>query len=130
MKNKNKSAVAKNAYGKTLPKPVPYSFDWTEYENTAEQKAANDMLTDDEQRKARNTSRKSKARQASLTAALLAVGIVKPDIKNDEQLRLREFVKVLMSSGKYTDEAARQLASETLDVKWADEDDDDDDNDE
>lgn len=127
MKNKTKTATAKNAYGKTLPKPVTYSFDWSEYENTAEQKAANDMLNDEEQRKARNTSRKSKARQASLTAALTAVGIVKPDIKNDEQLRLREFVKVLMSSGKYTDEAARALAAETLGVEWAGDDDDDDD---
>jgi hypothetical protein len=115
---KNSDSTATTAYGKTLETPIPYSFNWTEYADGASLAAAGDGLSIEEQVKVRNVERKSKARQAALTAALDAAGIVKPDIKNDEQLRLKEFVKVLMSSGKYTDEQARALASSTLGVEW------------
>jgi hypothetical protein len=108
------------AYGKKLDNPVPYSYAWEEYANPAEMLAAGDGLSAEEQVKVRNVERKSKARQSALTAALEAAGISKPDIKTDEQLRLKEFVKVLMSSGKYTEDAARALASSTLGVEWED----------
>ena len=77
-------------------------------------------MTLDEQRKQRNTDRQNNARQKALSAALDAAGIVKPNLENDEQLRLREFFKVVMSSKKYTEQQARELASTTLGIAWAD----------
>lgn len=126
MLDKQKKAIAYRAYGKKLDNPVPYQFDWSEYQSNVEQKAANDMLSDDEQRKARNTLRKTKARQAALTAALSAAGIEKPTEENDEQLRLKNMVKTIMSGKKHTMEQAREIASKTLGIEWADEDEDDD----
>lgn len=119
MQDKVGSSVAETAYGKKLETPIPYDYKFTAYETIDEVKAANDMLTDDETIKVRNTERLSKARQAALAAAFTAAGIVKPTIENDEQLRLREMFKVLQASKRYTDEAARELASNTLGIAWA-----------
>jgi hypothetical protein len=119
MENKQTEASAATAYGKKLDAPISYKYSWTNYSNIDEVKAANDMLTDDEIVRARNSERQLKARQQALTAALDAAGIVKPTIENDEQLRLREMFKVLMASKKYTEDAARELASNTLGIAWA-----------
>lgn len=126
MKQKTMKAEAKNAYGKALATPVPYEFSWTTYETPAEMRQANDGMSDDEQMKQRNKDRKAKARQAAWTAALDAAGIKAPTLENDDQFRLREFLKVLLSSPKYkgNEEAARAKASETLGIEWADEDED------
>lgn len=119
MQNKEKTATATTAYGKALDTPVTYSYGWQNYENIGEVKSANDMLTDDEVVRVRNNERQLRARQQALTAALDAAGVVKPTIENDEQLRLREMFKVLMASKKYTEDAARELASNTLGIEWA-----------
>jgi hypothetical protein len=123
MKTLTFTAVAEKAYGKTLATEIPYEGSFTAYENINEVRSANDMPSDATVIKWRNQERKSKARQASLTAALDAAGIVKPTIENDEQLRLRDMFKVLMSSKKYTEDAARELAATTLGLTW-DEDED------
>ena len=120
MENKSQTSEAKTAYGKSLPTAISYSYDWTAYQTIEEVKAANDLLTDDEVIKVRNTERQSNARQKSLAAALDAAGIVKPTLENDEQLRLREMFKVLMSGGKHTEDSAREVASTILGIAWAD----------
>lgn len=120
MKKQTKTATAKTAYGKPLDKPIDYTFEWDEYETNEELVAAKDEMTLDEQRKSRNTDRQNNARQKQLAAALDAAGIVKPNLENDEQLRLREMFKVLMSSKRYTEADARNLASTTLGIAWAD----------
>lgn len=117
---KKLEAVATTAYGKTLDAPVKYEYSWTEYPDFATLQAANDVLTNDEQVKVRNTERKAAARQKQLTVTLDALGIVKPTIENDEQLRLREMFKVLMASKIYTEDAAREMAAKTLNLTWAD----------
>jgi LPS O-antigen subunit length determinant protein (WzzB/FepE family) len=119
MENKTGKSEAKTAYGKTLDAPISYEYKWSTYANITELRDAKDELTDDEQVKVRNTERQNNARQKALQAALDAAGIVKPTIENDEQLRLRDMFKVLMSSKKYTEEAARELAASTLGLEWA-----------
>lgn len=118
MKEQVKTAKAETAYGKSLDAGISYDYKWSEYENISELRAAKDELTDAEQVKTRNTERQSNARQKALTAALTAAGIEKPTIENDEQLRLKQFFVVLMSSKKYTEEAARELAAQTLGLTW------------
>lgn len=117
------TAVAEKAYKKTLETPIPYSGNYSAYTDIAEVRAANDMPSDAEVLKFRNTERKTKARQAALTAALDAAGIVKPTEENDDQLRLKNMFKTLMSSKRYTEAQARELAATTLGVAW-DEDED------
>jgi hypothetical protein len=119
MENKSGKSTANTAYGQKLDTPIAYDYKWTAYANIDEVRAANDVLTDDEVVKVRNVERQNNARQKALQAALDLAGIVKPTIENDEQLRLREMFKVLMASKRYTDEAARELASNTLGIAWA-----------
>jgi hypothetical protein len=119
MENKTGNSTANTAYGAKLDSPIAYTYKWTAYQNIDEVRAANDLLTDEEQLKVRNTERLNNARQKALQAALDAAGIVKPTIENDEQLRLREMFKVLMASKKYTEDAARELAANTLGIAWA-----------
>lgn len=119
MENKTGKSTATTAYGSKLETPIAYEFSYQAYQNIDEVKAANDLLTDEEVVKVRNTERLSNARQKALQAALDAAGIVKPTIENDEQLRLREMFKVLMASKKYSEEQARALAATTLGIEWA-----------
>lgn len=118
MKEQTKTATASTAYGKQLPTPLDYTFSWKDYETFDEVKAANDALSEDEQVKVRNTERQNNARQKALTKALDDAGIVKPTLENDEQLRLREMFKVLMSSKRYTEEQAREQAATALGLTW------------
>lgn len=119
MENKTGTSVATTAYGKKLDAPISYDYKWSTYANFDELVAGKDELTPDEQVKVRNTERQNNARQKALQAALDAAGIAKPTLENDDQLRLREFFKVLMSSKKYTEEQARALAATTLSLEWA-----------
>jgi len=120
MKSKSGKATAVKAYKQKLDSPVTFTFDYETYENISEVKAAKDEPSDSEVVKFRNAQRKANARAKALTAQLDAMGIKKPTIENDEQLRLEEMFKVLMSSKKYTEEAARELASSTLGIEWDD----------
>jgi hypothetical protein len=119
MENKTATATAEKAYGQKLDAPMSYDYAWTNYANIEEVRAAKDELTDEEQVKVRNTERQNNARQKALQAALDAAGIVKPTIENNDQLRLRETYKNLMSSKKYTEQQARELAAEVLSLTWA-----------
>jgi hypothetical protein len=119
MERKTATSTANTAYGKPLATPIDYSYQWDIYTSKAEVDAANDNLSDEEVIKVRNNEHQSNARQKALQAALDAAGIVRPTLENDDQLRLREFFKVLMSSKKYTEDAARALAASTLGLEWA-----------
>lgn len=119
MENKTATSSAATAYGQKLDAPISYDYAWTTYADFAELAAAKDELTQDEQVKVRNTERQNNARQKALQAALDAAGIVKPTIENNEQLRLREMFKTLMSSKKYSEQAARDLAAQVLGIAWA-----------
>lgn len=125
MENKSATSTASTAYGKKLDTPLPYDYKWTAYENGEELVAAKDELTLDEQVKTRNTERQSNARQKALQAAYDAAGIVKPTAENDEQVRLRDMFKTLMTAkapngeAKYTEAQAREVASTVVGVEWA-----------
>lgn len=119
MTEKSTKGTANTAYGKKLDTPVDYSYSWKAYENIDEVKAANDLLTDDEIVKVRNDQRQLSARNKAQVEALKAAGYEKPTLETDEQLRLREMFKVLMSSKRYSEDEARNLASTTLGIDWA-----------
>ena len=119
METKTGTSTANTAYGKALATPITYEFSYNTYETNDELVAAKDELTLDEQRKVRNTERLNNARAKALQAALDKAGIVRPDIKTDEQLRLREMFKVLMSSGRFDEATARSVAASTLSLTWA-----------
>lgn len=119
MKEFTKNTSTQRAYNKDLPAKVPFTFTWKIYETEAEMLAAGAQMTPKQQLKAINAAAKQTARQASLTAALDAAGIVRPTIENDDQLRLKNMFTVLMSSKRYSEEEARELASNTLGIEWA-----------
>jgi len=122
MKEFTKNTSTQRAYNKDLPNKVPFTFTWKIYENEAEMLAAGAQMTPKQQLKAINAAAKQTARQASLTAALDAAGIVRPTIENDDQLRLKNMYTVLMSSKRYSEDEARELASNTLGIEWAEDD--------
>jgi len=122
MKEFTKNTSTARAYNKDLPNKVPFTFSWKIYENEAEMLAAGAQMTPKQQLKAINAAAKQTARQASLTAALDAAGIVRPTIENDDQLRLKNMYTVLMSSKRYSEDEARELASNTLGIEWAEDD--------
>jgi hypothetical protein len=125
MENKTGTSVATTAYGKKLDAPISYDYSWKAYQTDEELVTAKDELTLEEQRKTRNTERQNNARQKALQAALDAAGIVKPTAENDPQIGLRDMFKTLQTaklpSGerRYTDAQAREIASQTLGVDWA-----------
>ena len=118
MKQNSETTKCESARNQKFDPPIDYSFDWTTYVDGPELVAAKDELNVEEQVKVRNAERKAKARAAALNAKLDALGIVKPTIENDEQMRLREMFKILKASGKHTDESARQVASTMLGIEW------------
>lgn len=119
METKTATATAATAYGQPINPPLKYDYSWEIYTSKDELVAAKDELTLDEQVKVRNSEHQTAARQKAQQAAYDAAGIVKPTIETDDQLRLREFFKILMSSKKYSEQEARTLAAGTLGIDWA-----------
>ena len=103
------------SFSPVLEFPVTYNV----YETTDELVAAKDELTLAQQVKVRNAERITRARQAAQNALLDSMGIEKQDINNNDQIRLREFFKVLMSSGLYDEDTAREMAATSLKTAWA-----------
>jgi hypothetical protein len=110
----------KTAYGKELDTPIAYEFTVDLFDTFAELQAAKAELTGAEQVKARNAKIVAAARSAAMNAALAAAGYEKPTAENDEQTRLKDMFKVLMTSKRYTEEQARDLAASTLGLTWED----------
>ena len=119
MKTETKTATFASARGQEFKPAVSFDFTVNLYETVEELQAAKDELTADEQLKVRNDQRIIRARQAAQNAKLDEMGVEKQDINNNDQLRLREFYRVLMSSKKYDEATARQMASTTLGIDWA-----------
>jgi hypothetical protein len=119
MKNLTDSSVAKTANGKKLDNPIKYEFSWSEFADYAEVVSEKKVPTEAEIVSFLNSTAKSNARQAALTAALTAAGIEKPTIENDPQLRLRTVYKSIMAGGDVTEAEARAMASQVTKVQWA-----------
>ena len=120
MKSKTGKSVAGKAYGKVLETPIPYTFDYTLYENGAELVAAKDEMTLEEQLKARNADRLNNARAKAREKAFEDAGLVKPTAENDPSIAFREMVKTILTaklpdgSRKFTQEQAEEQASMLL----------------
>ena len=61
-----------------------------------------------------NDARKANARQKAMQDALDNAGVVKPTLESSPELQLRNMVKSLVASGKYTEETATQFAKAAL----------------
>jgi hypothetical protein len=121
MVDQKETAVAKTAWTVTLPTPIAYEFKWKTYADDAEFLATpNAALTTEEQRKVRDNEAKNNARQQALALALKEAGYERPTAENNEQVRLKDMFKVLMTSKKYTEAQAREIAANTLGLVWAD----------
>lgn len=131
MEKKTGTSVANSAHGKPLSSykdkdgnplvpsgSITYDWEADQYQTNDELVAAKDEMTLDEQRKSRNADRVNNARTKALTVQLDKLGIIKPDIKNDDQLRLKKMVEVIMSSGRFDEATARQVAANTLGLEW------------
>ena len=108
-----------NAYGKALATPLAYQAEYEKLDSIVEVKAANEYPKDTDVVNFVNARRKAAARQKAMNAALAAAGIVAPTLENDDQLKLREMVKILRAAGKAETEA-RSIASVTLGIAWVD----------
>lgn len=75
---KFKGEVA-SAYGNQLPTAVKFEGEYQAFENYDELKTANELPSNDEVLQFVNAKRKNNARQKSMTDALEAAGISKPD---------------------------------------------------
>ena len=123
MKTITKKFTCGSARGQNFSPVLEFPVTFTLYETTDELVAAKDELTLAQQVKVRNAERITRARQAAQNALLDSMGIEKQDINNNAQIRLREFFKVLMSSGHYDEEGAREFAATSLKTAWADDED-------
>lgn len=136
MKTVNFTGTMKNAHGVKLTKlklkdgsPVTfksldYAGDYKQYESKDEMIAAEGFPSDEDIVAWRNTLVKNAARAKAANNALDAANVQKPDLENDEQLRLKSMLKVLLADGKKTEAEARAIASQVLGIEWADEDED------
>lgn len=120
MEQKKGESVATTAWGEKLDKPVTYQYSWTAFENMSELRAANAYPSDDDVVKFVNAARQTSERQKAWAATMDALGKVKPTAENNEQVRLRDMYKVLMTSKRYSESQARELAASTLGIEWQD----------
>ena len=118
MKVETKTGNFASARGQKFNPPVEFTFEVRVIENAEELHALKLELSDDEQITVRNAEEVTRKRQAAQNAKLDAMGIEKQDINNNDQIRLRELFKVLMSSKRYTEEEARAMAATSLGVDW------------
>ena len=118
MQTETKKGTFSSARGQEFKPAVEFPFTVNLYETVEELTAAKDELTLDEQLKVRNAERITRARQAEQNRVLDKMGIEKQDINNNEQIRLREFVKLLKASG-FSEEDARAQAVKTLGIEFA-----------
>jgi hypothetical protein len=114
------------AYKKDLDTPIPYEWNWLEFPTPESAKADGRWLSDADILAVVNRQEGNKARQASLTEALKAAGYEKPTEANDPQIGLRNMVRTLRNAKlpdgtpRYTESAAKALASQALGIAWED----------
>ena len=97
---------------------LAYETSYDKFENIDEVNAAKAFPKDSEIVDMLNAKAKAAARMAATTAKLAEVGIEKPTLENDEQLRLKKMYEIFIASKKSPDEA-RALASAALGIEWA-----------
>ena len=117
MKSESFESTAATAYGTKLPVALKFAVTVSYYETYAEMVTANDTLSEKEQLDTRNAERKAAAVARARNAAFDTAGIIKPTIENDEQLRIREMIKVIMAAKK-TFEEARATAEAVLGITY------------
>lgn len=121
MKIEKKTGSFSSARGQEFNPKVEFPFDVRVIESTDELVALKLELTLAEQLKVRNAQEVTRARQAGQDAMLDSMGIEKQDANNNDQIRIRDMVKNLMTSPKYKAlgrEAAIAKAEDTLDIVW------------
>jgi hypothetical protein len=125
MKTQTKSTTTNRAYGEILKTAIPYTYTWDEFETYDEVVAAKKEMAERDVIKFRNNEKLAAARSAALTEALDKAGYKKPTLETDDQLKLREMVKVLRAvknkngEAKFTEAQAKEIASNTLGIEWA-----------
>lgn len=107
------SGVMENAYGQKLEKPIAFDGEYEAY-TSFDEIPEKEKPSEDEILNIVNNKTKANARQKSMNAALTAAGIEKPTLKDSPELQISTMAKVLMASGKYTQEQAEQIARQTL----------------
>lgn len=121
MKTETKTGNFSSARGQTFDPAVEFTFTVNLFENVAEFEQKGKQLSLLEQMKVRNAEEVTRQRQAAQNAKLDEMGIEKQDINNNDQLRLKDLVKNLMSSPKYKElgrEAAIARAEDVLELTW------------
>lgn len=107
------SGVMENAYGTKLPKPLSFEGQYEAFETFADV-PENEKPSEDELLNFVNNKRKANARQKSMNDVLNANNIVKPTLADSPELQISTMAKVLLASGKYTQEQAETIAKTTL----------------
>lgn len=102
---KTSEARAENAFGNAIT-PFDYTFDHTVYAGLDEVRAKGEYPSDKEILGFVNAREKANKRAAAFQAELDKRGIKKPTLEDNVDLQVTTIVKVLMASGKVTDEAA------------------------
>ena len=120
MKTEKKTGSFSSARGQSFSPAVTFEYEFVSYESADELVAAKDELSLAEQVKIRNSQRDIRARQAAQNAKLDEMGVEKQDATNNEQIRLRDMFRTLMTSKKYTEEQAREVAANILGIAWED----------
>ena len=105
METKVATASAENAYGNAIT-PFEYTFEHTVYANLDEVRAKGEYPSDKEVLGFVNAREKANKRAGAFQKELDARGIKKPTLEDNVDLQISTIVKVLMASGKVTDEAA------------------------
>lgn len=135
MKTTTFTASAKSAYGQPFSyykdkdgNPIKTtSSDKHEFEVTAEEfetweevVAAKAELSNDDERDAINATRRNNARSEAQQKEWTRLGITKPSMKTDDQLKLKAVYDVLILMPGVTEKEARENASKLLNIQWAD----------
>jgi hypothetical protein len=107
MKSVTVDVKVENAYGKELPTPVTFSFDFEEYETRSEIPDG-ERLTDDQYVQAVNARRKANKRAKETEKQLKAAGIQKPDPNSPDVIREQQ-IKLIQKLHSVSSEVATQI---------------------
>lgn len=138
MVKKTVTGKMENYWNKPLPQiavkdgyqPLPAAIDFAgDYEEFAEGDieavtAAKELPTDKELVEFVNAKRRANARQKAMLKALDDLGAIKPTLKNDDTLKLKQALATLMAQTlpngepRYTEEVAKAKVSEFLGIDW------------
>jgi hypothetical protein len=107
------SGTMESAYGQKLEKPLAFEGSYeafTSYDEIPEK----ELPSQDDILNFVNNQLKANARQKAMNKVLDDNKIVKPTLKDSPELQISTMAKVLLASGKYTQEQAEAIAKQTL----------------